>query len=111
MNLTLDVQTQFELWKITYDGSLAYYKDFCSTNDATCVHSIQLHNRPDYAANINSVHSWKIRSSLQWLRKDLDKMRNRTWPVLINLHNYEPTSLRLKVRFSDILNDFFSSEN
>lgn len=97
MNLTLDLDSQFDFWKTSYDGSLAYYKDFCSDTDNTCVHSIQLHNRPEYAANINSINSWKIRSSLQWLRRDLDKMRNRTWPVLINLHDYEATNLRLKV--------------
>ncbi|KAI6177707.1 hypothetical protein M3Y97_00937500 [Aphelenchoides bicaudatus] len=96
MQLQLDVETSGDLWKSTHDGSLAYYKDFCSDSGANCVHSIQLHNKPDYAANINSVQNWKIRSSLQWLRTDLDKMRNRTWPVLINLHNYEPIGSRLK---------------
>src|SRR4051812_17660227 len=64
MNLTLDLQTQFDLWKTYYDGSLAYSRDFCSTNQDNCVHSIQLHNRPDYAANINALQSWKVRSSL-----------------------------------------------
>ncbi|KAI6226370.1 hypothetical protein M3Y99_01296800 [Aphelenchoides fujianensis] len=89
MNLTLDMETQFELWKSVREGSFAYFKDFCSDSDANCVHSIQLHNRADYATSVNSVSSWRIRSSLQWLRHDLDQMRNRTWPVLINLHNYE----------------------
>ncbi|KAI6189281.1 hypothetical protein M3Y98_00446100 [Aphelenchoides besseyi] len=89
MNITLDMETSSELWKTVREGSFAYYKDFCSQSEENCVHSIQLHNRPDFAASVSSVTLWRIRSSFQWLRNDLDRMRNRTWPVLINLHNYE----------------------
>jgi hypothetical protein len=33
MNLTVDVESQNSLWtKTNYDGSLAYYKDFCTEN-------------------------------------------------------------------------------
>lgn len=32
MNLTLDLESEFNLWKPTIDGSMAYFKDFCSEN-------------------------------------------------------------------------------
>uniref|UniRef100_A0A915E1X9 LRRCT domain-containing protein n=1 Tax=Ditylenchus dipsaci TaxID=166011 RepID=A0A915E1X9_9BILA len=88
MNLTLDISTNSLLWKKTVEGSLAYSKNFCSGNDGLCIHLIQLHNRPDYAASISSMSEWKIRGSFNWLLQDLQSIGNHSWPVLINLHNH-----------------------
>lgn len=98
MNLTIDVTRSNLLWKSIYDGSFAYSKDFCAQNGATCVHSIQLHNRPDYANSAGAVNMWKVRASLQWLRNDLQRIENRTWPVLINLHNHELTETKDRLK-------------
>ncbi|CAD5218168.1 unnamed protein product [Bursaphelenchus okinawaensis] len=107
MNLTIDLERSNMLWKTIYDGSFAYSKDLCSQNKASCVHSIQLHNRPDYATSAGSLDLWKVRASLQWLRHDLDRIQNKTWPVLINLHNHELTDTkdRLKVELEAWLNN------
>uniref|UniRef100_A0AC34PUN9 LRRCT domain-containing protein n=1 Tax=Panagrolaimus sp. JU765 TaxID=591449 RepID=A0AC34PUN9_9BILA len=73
----------------------------------TCVRLIQLHNRPDYTASIHSATQWEIQSSLHWLRQQLEATNgNRSWPVLINLHNLEKTT---KTRIVTILDLWMSS--
>ncbi|KAI1732230.1 calcineurin-like phosphoesterase domain-containing protein [Ditylenchus destructor] len=87
-NLSLDHSQSNELWRSAHEGSLAYSKDICSDN-GNCVHLIQLHNRPDYATSITaSSTQWNIRGSFSWMANDLQSVRNKTWPVLINLHNF-----------------------
>lgn len=76
------------------EGSLAYSWDVCSgdssDSDKVCVHQIQLHNRPDYAANISSASEWTITGSWDWLAEDLASLQGqrKDWPVMINLHHH-----------------------
>uniref|UniRef100_A0A914DVT7 Calcineurin-like phosphoesterase domain-containing protein n=1 Tax=Acrobeloides nanus TaxID=290746 RepID=A0A914DVT7_9BILA len=97
-NLSLDYKKSNEhIWKTTYAGSFAYSTNICNDNETTCVHSIQLNNRPDYAASISSASQWHVHGSFQWLTRDLESISNRSWPVLINLHHLsQNASLRLK---------------
>ncbi|KAE9549221.1 hypothetical protein FO519_007561 [Halicephalobus sp. NKZ332] len=78
LNLSLDYKASGSFLKTTYSGR------------ATCARVIQLNNRPDYTASVQSVNQWEIHSSLYWLRQELEATNgNRSWPVLINLHHLE----------------------
>uniref|UniRef100_A0A7E4W4K2 Metallophos domain-containing protein n=1 Tax=Panagrellus redivivus TaxID=6233 RepID=A0A7E4W4K2_PANRE len=90
VGLALDYTSDERFFKTTYKGSFAYAKTLCTENQETCVRVIQLNNRPDYTTSIQSASQWEVQSSLQWLKQELEMTNtNRTWPVLINLHNLE----------------------
>ncbi|KAK0397483.1 hypothetical protein QR680_002142 [Steinernema hermaphroditum] len=105
-NLTLDyVKTQEYLIKSVYRGSFAYSKDICNRQGATCVHLIQLNNRPDYVANIRAVSDWDIHGSYQWLLHDLNSIKNLSHPIFINLHHHSP---KAGERLQSLLEDWIS---
>lgn len=113
-------QQRGHLWRTNFFGSLAYRSEMCTIAKGNnngqlmpfCIHSLQLHNRPDYAAAIeHPTEQWHIRSSFNWLLVQLDRIaaaekndslmnddddaklkseqqQQRRQIVLINLHNH-----------------------
>uniref|UniRef100_A0AC34GR10 Calcineurin-like phosphoesterase domain-containing protein n=1 Tax=Panagrolaimus sp. ES5 TaxID=591445 RepID=A0AC34GR10_9BILA len=99
--LHLDYKSSTDFFKTTYKGSFAYARTLCIENGQTCVRIIQLNNRPNYATSVQSASQWEIQSSLQWLKRELEATHgNRSWPILINLHNLDKNA---QIRIRNIL--------
>uniref|UniRef100_A0AC35FPV6 Calcineurin-like phosphoesterase domain-containing protein n=1 Tax=Panagrolaimus sp. PS1159 TaxID=55785 RepID=A0AC35FPV6_9BILA len=103
--LHLDYKSSTDFFKTTYKGSFAYARTLCIENGQTCVRVIQLNNRPDYATSVQSASQWEVQSSLQWLKRELEATHgNRSWPILINLHNLDKNA---EIRIRNILSLWF----
>lgn len=83
-----DVHYQFPTLRKVYEGSLAYSWDIGN------VHFVQLHNYPTYTASWNGWNAgaarrdfFEIKSSLNWLRRDLANARNQGKAIILNMHD------------------------
>lgn len=83
-----DVHYKFPSLRKVYEGSLAYSWDIGN------VHFVQLHNYPAYAASWNGWNAgaarrdfFEIKSSMNWLRKDLADARNQGKAIILNMHD------------------------
>lgn len=56
-----------------------------------CVQVIQLHNAIDYAVNFTAflVEEWRIKSPFEYLKRELQAIRDIDIPIIINVHQNE----------------------
>ncbi|CAJ0560508.1 unnamed protein product, partial [Mesorhabditis spiculigera] len=102
-NHSLDVDyTKDE--KMVHEGTFAYSKRLCSLTGKNCAYVLQLNNALDYERNITFAwaEKWRIKSTVSWLKRQLDLLADFNLPILINVHQSEGVRM---VKMRELLSD------